>query len=379
MNGRMQVALRTQVRRALWVHPLALFLVTLAIATGASAGEAGAFTLPIGAALLAAPAADSAVAVAGAAAPTDVQIFRDAPIEFRPDSTAGKDAKDPMQSGRVIATNVHLPEIDGPHRIRALLTIKPVPKTEREVFDRWDRAGSIRVETPNGEVEVLRFITSYGGRTEHDVDVTELAPLLRGDRTFRAFIDTWVSPAWRIDLTLRYQPVPEYDNATWAAPVLLEDSFNSQEMPRGQEVSIQIPKGLTRVVLRTISTGHCTDGTDADEFISKANVISVDGVVVARYHPWRDDCRRYRERNPYTSHWTDGSWSSDYSRSGWCPGVEVSPMEFDLSDHLTPGKHRIRFVVEGMRPKDGNGNFGYWRLSACAIGWDKAPALWRNE
>ena len=47
-------------------------------------------------------------------------------------------------------------------------------------------------------------------------------------------------------------------------------------------------------------------------------VLAVDGVVVARFHPWRDDCLEFRDRNPYCARWTDGSWSSDYSRSGWC-------------------------------------------------------------
>jgi hypothetical protein len=32
-----------------------------------------------------------------------------------------------------------------------------------------------------------------------------------------------------------------------------------------------------------------------------------------------------------------------------------------------------------MRPKDKDGNYGYWRLSACLVGWAKPPALWRNE
>ena len=80
--------------------------------------------------------------------------------------------------------------------------------------------------------------------------------------------------------------------------------------------------------------------------ISKANVISVDGVVVARFHPWRDDCRRFRDRNPYCARWTDGSWSSDYGRSGWCPGKD--------------------------------GHYGYWRLSAHLVGWDRPPRLWLN-
>ncbi len=312
-------------------------------------------------------------------APTDVAIFRNAPILFRSDSTAtGKEQTD-AQTGRLVTAQVRLPELAGPHRIKALLTVKPVPKSEREVYDRWDRAGNIRIALGEREIEIVRFITSYGGRTEHEIDVTELAPLLRGACTMRAFIDTWVSPGWMIDFALRYIPVREYDNATWAAPAFYTDSFNAAEMSRGRDVQVDVPKGLARVVLRYLSTGHCTDGIDADEFISKANVISVDGVVVARYHPWRDDCRQFRDRNPYTSHWTDGSWSSDYSRSGWCPGVEVLPMEIDLTDHLTPGKHTLRFRVEEMRPKDEKGNYGYWRISAALIGWKKIPALWRNE
>jgi hypothetical protein len=317
-----------------------------------------------------------------AAAPATVPVFQDVTLHFAPDSAAkfvqpGMVAED---NGRVVRTACALPELAGPHRITARVTVKPIPKSDREVFDRWDRAGNIRL-TVNGrpDVEVVRFITAYGGRTDHEVDVTRLAPLLRGRCELRAFIDTWVSPGWKLDFSLDYTPAAEYDNTTWAAPITYADSFNREKMPGGDEVSVEIPAGLARVVLEYFSTGHCTDGRDADEFISKANVISVDGVVVARLHPWRDDCRKYRDRNPYTSHWTDGSWSSDYSRSGWCPGLEVLPIELDLTDHLTAGRHTIRFVIEDMRPKDDQGNFGHWRVSAHLVGWDRPPALWRNE
>ncbi len=314
--------------------------------------------------------------------PTTVSVFRDATVHFNPDSTRKyeTDGVTAEENGRTARATWRLPEVAGPHRITALVTVKPIPKTEREVFDRWDRAGNIRlVVDGRPDLEIVRFMTSYGGRTEHEVDVTALAPLLRGACTFRAFVDTWVSPGWRIDFSLRYTPVADYDNATWGTPVYYTDSFNRHDMSSGAETAVDIPPGLSRVVLRYVSTGHCTDGTDADEFISKANVISVDGVVVARFHPWRDDCRAFRDRNPYTARWTDGTWSSDYSRSGWCPGVEVPPIEFDLTDHLTAGRHTIRFAVEEMRPRDESDHFGYWRISAHLVGWDRPPRLWRNE
>lgn len=316
-----------------------------------------------------------------APAPIEVPIFRDAMIHFFPDSSAkyaapGLEVED---GGRVVSTEIALPADPPRGRVKALLTIKPVPQDERSMFDRWDRAGSLRLALADGpDVELARFITAYGGRTDHEVDITAFAPLLRGPRRFRAFIDTWVTPAWRVDCSLRFEPDSTFDAPSWAAPVMLVDSFNRKEHADGVVADVTVPPGLSRVVLRYISTGHCTDGRDADEFESKANVISIDGRVVARIHPWRDDCRRFRERNPYCSRWADGSWSSDYARSGWCPGTEVLATEFDLSDHLGPGKHQVKVVIEEMRAEDATGNFGYWRVSAALVGWDRPPRLWKN-
>lgn len=311
----------------------------------------------------------------------DVAVFSRAAIFFSPDSvdhfaSAGLTVAD---RGRVIEREVTMPPMDGRTRITAHLTVHPVPKDERTVHDRWDRAGHVRLQAAGGpDLELFRFITSYGGRTEHEIDLSHLAPLLRGDVRLAAFIDTWVAPGWMIDLSLRTEPDSTVDNATWAAPALFVESLDLKSGDGTATGEVEIPPGLRHVVLRYITTGHCTDGRDADEFISKANVISVDGRVVHRLHPWRDDCRRYRDRNPYTTRWTDGSWSSDYSRSGWCPGLDVEPVEIDLTDHLPAGRHTIRVAVEGIRPVDAAGHYGYWRVSASLLGWDHEPELWRN-
>jgi hypothetical protein len=325
--------------------------------------------------------ADTPVRKTGEASATVVPVFRDVALHFNPDSSA-KFARKGLtyrDQGREAQVTITLPHLRGPHRVTALLTVHPVPKTDREVFDRYDRAGNIRLQLEGKpDLELIRFITAYGGRTDHEIDVTALAPLLTDKRTFIAHIDTWSSPAWTLDLSLRYTPVEDFDNATWALPVYYTPNFNAEHMPSGDSATVEIPRGLARVVLSYTTTGHCTDGIDEDEFVSKANVVSVDGRVVARFHPWRGDCRQYRDRNPYCSRWTDGTWSSDYSRSGWCPGTEVLPTEFDLTDALPPGRHTLHFAIENMRPKDPKGNYGYWRVSAALVGWAKPPRLWRN-
>ena len=78
----------------------------------------------------------------------------------------------------------------------------------------------------------------------------------------------------------------------------------------------------------------------------------VDGEEVYRWRPWRDDCGEFRAVNPYCAKWSDGSWSSDYSRSGWCPGDVAAPEFIDLSEWLTPGTHTLTWRVEDIRPKD---------------------------
>lgn len=314
------------------------------------------------------------IAHSGFAFADPVPIFRGHGIHYN-DSVPGKYVTANTRAednGRVIARTLTLPPSDSTTRIVAHLVIYPIPKDEIEVHDRWDRAGDIRVSLPaKPDLELIKFITAYGGRTEYNVDITHLSPVLQGETTIKAFIDTWVSPAWTVDLELLYSTDSLERVSRWVSPVMFEQSYTREAQgDTGILVNVDVPSGQKRVILHYYVSGHCTDGTDADEFVKKDNVISVDGVVVYRYQPWRDDCRNFREINPYTRRWSDGYWSSDYSRSGWCPGDFVKPLELDLTDHLTPGAHTIRFAIENVRPRNDKGDHGYWRVSAVIMGVD---------
>lgn len=312
--------------------------------------------------------------VSSAAHAMTVTVFGSDTIQFdaaHPNRSASATAK-PDDNGRVIARTLTLPAPDSSTRIIAHLVINPIPKDEIEVHDRWDRAGDVRVSIPGKpDLELIKFITAYGGRTEYNVDVTHLSPVLQGEITIKAFIDTWVSPAWTVDLELVFSMDSLERQSSWVTPMLFEQSYTREvQGDTGILAHVDVPPGQKRVILHYYVSGHCTDGMDADEFVKKDNVISVDGVVVYRYQPWRDDCRKFREINPYTRRWSDGYWSSDYSRSGWCPGDFVRPLVLDLTDHLTPGPHTIRFAIENVRPKNEKGDHGYWRVSAAIMGVD---------
>jgi len=125
-----------------------------------------------------------------------------------------------------------------------------------------------------------------------------------------------------------------------------------------------IPEGLTNIRMRYITTGH--GGWDGgDEFNQKMNTISIDHKVLFQFTPWRCDCATFRKYNPASGNFWNGTSSSDYSRSGWCPGSATNPVYFPVADIL-PGKHRFSVAIP-MGINEG-GSFSSWNVSGILIG-----------
>jgi hypothetical protein len=316
-----------------------------------------------------------------------VHVFHDDDVHFTPDDPGRWSRPEVVSSdnGRVVSRTVTLTPPPSPCRIVARVATRPIPADEQSVHDKWDRAGNVRLVVPGGiDVEVVKFVTAYGGATTHEVDVTHLAALLHGEVTFAGFVDTWTSPGWRMDFAVEFRPHraepepawmasltegEERDPPDWVQGILYEPELTAERLAAGDRTAeVSIPAGTRRVELRVLSSGHCTDGRGADEFETKDHVVLVDGAEAWRFAPWRTDCSRFRDRNPHCRRWFDGSWSSDFDRSGWCPGDVVEPLTRDLTGVLRPGDHEIALRVEGVRPKDESG-YGYWRVSACLLGW----------
>lgn len=306
-------------------------------------------------------------------APESISLFDGVTVHFTPDDSTRYDSPfaSARDNGRIMSTYREFQQRTGPARVTLLLEVDPIRKDIRSMHDRWDRAGWVRLVKPGmAPVELCRFMTAYGGAIEHEVDVTRVLPLLEGYCEFEVFIDTWVSPAWVVDIELILEPAPHggVNPPHWTTGVFFPRGGLKAEQPV-TTATVTVPEGTRFTELALISTGHCIDGRDADEFITKDNVVLVDGQEVYRWRPWRDDCTEFREVNPYCAKWSDGSWSSDYSRSGWCPGDVAEPEFIDLSAWLTPGPHEISFLVEDIRPADEEGHHGYWRVSAALSAW----------
>lgn len=76
------------------------------------------------------------------------------------------------------------------------------------------------------------------------------------------------------------------------------------------------------------------------------------------------DCATFRDQNPVSGNFWNGVSSSDYSRSGWCPGTATNPVYFDLND-LKPGTHTLRVAIP--QGKDEGGSFSHWMVSGVVL------------
>ena len=240
-------------------------------------------------------------------------------------------------------------------------------------------------------VELVRFFTSFGAGHFNDrvqidglewadenyykMEVSELRDRLRGDVLIGAFIGNYDKGGHKLSLDLLAYP----GENKWSGKPLKEHSIplfntcNVMEMS-GQnygrlfatdslEVEFEIPDGAKNMRLRYISTGH--GGWDnGDEFNPKENAIYIDGVKQFTHTPWRCDCSTFRDQSPVSGNFWNGVSSSDYSRSGWCPGTATNPVYFDLSG-LKPGKHTLRVAIP--QGKDEGESFSHWMVSGVLL------------
>jgi hypothetical protein len=242
-------------------------------------------------------------------------------------------------------------------------------------------------------IELVRFFTPFGirhfneqvkvyGQTWEDVayykqDISEFLPLLQGEVWIGAFIGNYDKGGHKISLDLKYYPgsqqVREFrESAKWIEPLF--NTLNFMEMA-GQNygtmfdtdsltVDFVVPEGVENLTLRYITTGHGGWG-GGDEFNQKLNEIFIDNKLVYSFIPWRTDCGTFRKYNPASGNSWNGLTSSDYSRSGWCPGGITDPNYIPMGN-LAPGKYTIKVAIPQGKP-EGN-SFSAWCVSGIIMG-----------
>lgn len=242
----------------------------------------------------------------------------------------------------------------------------------------------------NPAIELVRFFTPFGvkqynyiqlkGKQWQDAvyyrqDITSFSSLLDGREVYiGVFIGNYDKGGHRIDANITIH------NAGAQAPagqkvVPLFNTLNIMEMA-GQEygtmfdndkgllMEFELKEPVKNAALRYITTGHGGWGR-GDEFVPKENTVLLDGQVVFKMVPWREDCGSYRLYNPASGNFNDGLSSSDLSRSNWCPGTVTNPYMISLGN-LAPGRHTIQVKIPQGKPE--GTSFSAWNVSGVLIG-----------
>ena len=254
--------------------------------------------------------------------------------------------------------------------------------------------GVLRTNEYVPPLELVRFFTPFGigkfnermkdfgidwqDETYYRQEITDAYPMLQSSVILGAWIGNYDNGGHLLTMDIKSYPndLTTPDDDTWKPNIIypLFNTCNVLEMA-GQNygklfatdsltVSFSIPDDASFARLRYISTGH--GGWDGgDEFVPKTNTILIDGKPAFAYTPWRQDCGCYRDLNPVSGNFWNGLSSSDYSRSGWCPGTATQPVYFDLSPWIDGQTHTLTVAIPQGQPVEGM--FSHWAVSGSIV------------
>lgn len=196
--------------------------------------------------------------------------------------------------------------------------------------DPWDRWANLEVMVGDVPIEIDRVITPYGVGGTWRTDVTDMAPILSGERTFRSNIDTWIGgeQGWELTVELIYtggtpDRIPVAVEPVFNAWVLYGDEIN-REANQLPPVSVTSPANTESMRVRALITGHGQGNEDnCAEFCARTHTLSA-GDDTYDLELWRDDCADNKINDQA------GNWRPN--RAGWCPGDDVDPIEWDVGD-----------------------------------------------
>ena len=239
-------------------------------------------------------------------------------------------------------------------------------------------------------IELMRFFTPFGvqhfnhiklkdkiwrDKTYYRQEISELTPSISNKELWvGTFIGNYDKGGHQIDLEIT---IHDDGLATFPSNYQLPlfNTLNIMEMAgqdyatmfnslQGLTINFNIDHNIKNAYLRYITTGH-GGWENGDEFLPKANNITLDSKETYTFIPWRTDCGSYRLDNPASGNFSNGLSSSDLSRSNWCPGTVTNPEYIYLGD-LKAGNHTVKITIQ-QGANEGS-SFSSWNVSGLLLG-----------
>lgn len=208
----------------------------------------------------------------------------------------------------------------------------------------WDYTTRIEVEDQVDDstsrwVEMTRIITPYAGNKgptwKHTwvIDVTDYAPILRGERRVKAQYDGW-QDGFTVSVKFAFiEGTPPRE--VLAVNTLYDGTFRYgfAEDPIEDHLSertLEIDSEMESAKFRLVASGHSFGGNEnCAEFCRKWYRLRINGTQRVQEDVWRYDCGS----NPLEAQ--TGTWI--YNRAGWCPGDITTRYDTEVGSWLSAG------------------------------------------
>lgn len=218
----------------------------------------------------------------------------------------------------------------------------------------WDRIALIRlcteydagdIETCTASSEVVRWITPYWrrGRRHWVMDASPFLGLVQEGGAQRFRIE--MGPGWergterKATMSVRLSNKNKGMKSRSVERAFGGGGFNADYNSTKEPFTFTPPTDATRVEIVTIISGHGqTDGDNCAEWCNHEHYFTVNGSTNRHEVTYVDignpvGCAARADEGVVPGQW--GNWSQ--SRAGWCPGLPVETVRFDITSEVTLG------------------------------------------
>lgn len=208
--------------------------------------------------------------------------------------------------------------------------------------DAWDAIQTIfacEADDPTscGDLELARYITTYHREGRWLADASPMLPMIRegGKRRFHLrgprgghFVSARLLLANRGQATKPFAITPLWEGGSF------DETYDESHPP----MTIDVPADATGADLVVVLSGHgFGNGPNCAEFCDHQHTFTIGGQSWTADHPNMGDqegCLEQIDQGTVPNQ--SGTWW--FERSSWCPGKQVDPWVFDISDRIVPGQ-----------------------------------------
>ncbi len=229
----------------------------------------------------------------------------------------------------------------------------------------WDYLSHIYLrdqDEKNAWFEVARFVTTYHRAGRYVVDATPLLSQMKNGGRFEVRYEispSWNPQAYQTEMDFRFSNQGKGHAPSTSTTFLWGGrGFNSGYNDGREPKQVEIPASAAKVEIWALITGHGGATNNCAEFCNHQHEWTIGGQTYFHEHDTiGDDTACVDAIDNGTVPNQSGTWW--FGRGGWCPGQQIEPVVFDVTDVATPGSTAeisYRGLFNGGAIPDDSGN-----------------------